>query len=159
MLPTSSLCGILPLHPFFQEATPSPDGVGHLFLTAYDYEHPTCFLKGLTMGHGRTTSLTLTLTPEERQTLLAWQRSTTIPAGRARRGRIILLLADGVPIAHIADTVGINRRFVYKWAKRFLHERIAGLTDLPGRGTWRQAARAMGTAAFQHNGQDTCSVS
>ena len=111
------------------------------------------------MARGRTTALTLHLTPEERLTLLAWQRSTTIPAGWARRGRIILLVADGVPISHIADTVGINRRFVYKWAKRFLHERIAGLTDLPGRGTWRQAARAMGTAAFQHNGQDTCSVS
>ena len=94
------------------------------------------------MGRGRTTSLTLTLTPEERQTLLAWQRSTTIPAGRARRGRIILLVADGVPISHIADTVGINRRFVYKWAKRFLHERVAGLTDLQDRGTRRHAARA-----------------
>ena len=92
------------------------------------------------MGRGRTTSLTLTLSPQERQTLLAWQRSTTIPAGRARRGRIILLVAEGMPISHIADTVGTNRRFIYKWAKRFLHERVAGLTDLPGRGTRKHAA-------------------
>src|SRR5215468_2941253 len=70
------------------------------------------------MARARKTSLTIHLTPEERQTLMAWQRSTTIPAGRAKRGRIILLLADGVPISHIADTVGISRRFVYKWAKR-----------------------------------------
>ena len=110
------------------------------------------------MGRGRTTSLTLTLTPEERQTLLAWQRSTTMSAGRARRGRIILLLAEGMPISHIADRVGINRRFVYKWVKRFLHERVAGLADRPGRGTRRHAARAKGTAAILHHGDDTSST-
>jgi hypothetical protein len=92
------------------------------------------------MARGRKTSLTLALTPEERHTLLAWQRSTTIPAGHARRGRIILLVADGVPISHIADTVSISRRFVYKWAERFLRERIAGLADLPGRGIRRHTA-------------------
>jgi transposase-like protein len=92
------------------------------------------------MARGRKTSLTLDLTPTERQTLLAWQRSTTIPVGRARRGRIILLVADGVPISHIADTVGIGRRFIYKWAKRFLHERVAGLADRQGRGIRRHAA-------------------
>ena len=92
------------------------------------------------MARGRKTSLTIALTPEERQMLLAWQRSTTIPAGRARRGRIILLLAEGVPISHIVDIVGLNRRFIYKWAKRFLHARVAGLADLPGRGIRRHAA-------------------
>ena len=104
------------------------------------------------MARGRKTSLTIDLTPEERQTLLAWQRSTTIHAGRARRGRIILLVAEGIPISRIADNVGINRRFVYKWAKRFLHERVAGLADLPGRGTGRHAARAQGTAVLLHHG-------
>ena len=92
------------------------------------------------MAHGRTTSLTLTLTPEEQQTLLAWQRSTTIPAGRAKRARIILLVAEGMPISHIAAKVGITRRFIYVWAKRFLHERVAGLTDRQGRGIRRRVA-------------------
>ena len=86
------------------------------------------------MARGRKTALTIRLTAEERHTLMAWQRSTTIPAGRARRGRIILLVADGVPISHIADTVGISRRFVYKWAKRFEKSRLDGLSDKPGRG-------------------------
>ncbi len=86
------------------------------------------------MARGRTTSLTIRLTPAERQTLLAWQRATTISAGRARRGRIILLVADRVPISHIADTVGISRRFVYKWVQRFLQAGLEGLADQPGRG-------------------------
>ena len=86
------------------------------------------------MARGRKTSLTINLTAEERHTLMSWQRSTTIPAGRARRGRIILQLADGVPTSHIADTVGISRRFVYKWAKRFLQYGVEGLADKPGRG-------------------------
>ena len=86
------------------------------------------------MARGRTTSLTIRLTPAQRQTLLAWQRATTISAGRARRGRIILLMADGVPITDVAATVGISRRFVYKWAQRFLEKGLEGLADKPGRG-------------------------
>ena len=89
------------------------------------------------MARGRKTSLTIRLTPAERQKLLAWQRSTTIPAGRARRGRVILLMADRVPISHIAAMVGINRRFVYKWVQRFLQAGLEGLADQPGRGYWR----------------------
>ena len=93
------------------------------------------------MARGRTTSLTIRLTPAERQTLHAWQRSTTISAGRARRGRIILLLADGVPLTDIAATVGISRRFVYEWAQRFLAQGLAGLADKPGRGHRRVSPR------------------
>jgi biotin operon repressor len=91
-------------------------------------------LRGLCMARGRHTTIMIRLTTKERQTLLAWQRSTSIPAGRARRGRVILLMADRVPISHIADTVGISRRFVYKWVQRFLQEGVAGLVDKPGRG-------------------------
>jgi transposase-like protein len=86
------------------------------------------------MARGRKTSLMIRLTPAERQTLLAWQRATTISAGRARRGRIILLVADRVPISDIATTVGISRRFVYKWVQRFAQEGLEGLADKPGRG-------------------------
>lgn len=86
------------------------------------------------MARGRKTALTIHLTAEERQTLLSWQRSTTIPAGRARRGRILLMCADGTPISHVALTVGISRRFVYKWVRRFLAHGCEGLADKPGRG-------------------------
>jgi transposase len=89
------------------------------------------------MARGRKTSLTIRLTPAERQTLRAWQRATTIAAGRARRGRIILLAADRMPISQIAVTVGISRRFVYKWVQRFLEKGLEGLADQPGRGAHR----------------------
>src|SRR6267143_6900103 len=93
------------------------------------------------MARGRKTSLSVPLTSSERRTLLAWQRSTTtISAGRARRGRIILLIADGMPISDVAVTVGISRRFVYKWVQRFMAEGVEGLADKPGRG-YRRVSR------------------
>ena len=86
------------------------------------------------MPRGWKTVLSITLTPDERETLLTWQRSTTIPAGSARRGQIMLLLGDGMPVVQIADTVGVTHRVVYKWARRFLQDGIEGLADKPGRG-------------------------
>ena len=83
------------------------------------------------MPRGRTTSLTIQLTPAERQTLLAWQRSTSIPAGLARRGRMILLLADGMTITDAAAVVGLSRRHSYKWIQRFVQQRVEGLQDKP----------------------------
>src|SRR5438876_5631569 len=84
------------------------------------------FPRGLCMARGRKTSFTIRLTPAQRQTLLAWQRATTISAGRARRARILLLLADGVTITDIAAAVGMSRRHTYKWIQRFVQEGLAG---------------------------------
>ncbi len=79
------------------------------------------------MARGRKTSFTIHLTPAQRRTLLRWQRSTIIPAGLARRGRIILLLADGMTITDIAATVGMSRQHVYKWVRRFVQQGLEGL--------------------------------
>jgi hypothetical protein len=84
------------------------------------------------MTRGRKTSFTIRLTPAQRQTLLALQRSTGVPAGVARRSRIILLLADRVTITAIAAKVGIGRRHVYKWIQRFVQEGVEGLTERAG---------------------------
>ena len=86
------------------------------------------------MARGRRTSLTISLTPAERRTLLAWQRTTTLSAGLARRARMILLLADGVTITDIAATVGLSRRHTYKWIQRFVQARLEGLAEQPRRG-------------------------
>ncbi len=91
------------------------------------------FLKKSRMPRGRKTSLTIRLTPAQRQTLLAWQRATTIPAGQARRARLLLLLADGMTITDAAATVGLSRRHTYKWIQRFVQEGLEGLQDKPRR--------------------------
>jgi len=85
------------------------------------------------MARGRKTSFTIQLTPAQRQTLLAWQHSTSIPAGLARRARIITLLADGVTITDIAAIVDMSRRHTYKWIQRFVQEGLEGLEDKPRR--------------------------
>jgi hypothetical protein len=79
------------------------------------------------MAQGRPTALVIRLTPAERLTLLTWQRGTTLSAGLARRARLILLRAEGMPITTIAATGGMGRRHVYKWLRRFQQEGLAGL--------------------------------
>jgi transposase-like protein len=81
------------------------------------------------MARGRKTSFTIRLTPAQHQTLLAWQRARNVPAGLARHGRIILLLADGMTITDTAAAVGMSRRHVYKWIHRFMQDGVEGLTD------------------------------
>src|SRR5262249_19384823 len=100
------------------------------------------------MARGRTTSLTIRLTPTERRTLLAWQRATTIAAGRGRRGRSMFLVADRMLVSDVATTAGSSRRFVYKWVQRFLEKGLEGLADKPGRGSHR--APRQSTLAEQH---------
>ena len=103
------------------------------------------------MPRGRKTALTLRLTLAERYALLRWQRSPTLSAGLVRRGRIILLVSEGKPISEIAQTVGISRRFIYKWVQRFLTQGLEGLVDKPGRGSrsgQRRSPLAMPPDAF-----------
>ena len=86
------------------------------------------------MARGRKSSLRLGLSPEEREPRARWQRSTPITAGRARRGKIILLLAMGHSPSDLAPSAGVQRAVVRKWAQRLLAQRLDGLADAPGRG-------------------------
>ena len=99
------------------------------------------------MARGRTSSLVITLSPTERETLERWQRSTTMVAGLARRGKMILRLADRHSQAQVAQLVGRQRGVVRKWAKRFLVQRLDGLADAPGRGA---------KGDFSPGGRDPC---
>jgi hypothetical protein len=141
---TSLLCRLLYLNDFVGVDTMDDDMVTSSFL---DADHHSSYqvilpiqaimfpcLRGIGMARGRRTSLIIRLNAQERRTLQAWQRSRTISAGRARRGQVILLMADQVPISHIAAMVGVSRRFVYKWVQRFLQAGLAGLDNKPGRG-------------------------
>jgi Homeodomain-like domain len=111
------------------------------------------------MARGRKSSLRIVLSSEERQVLERWQRSTTLAAGLVRRGRIILLLAAGASQSAVAQAVGVQRTVVRHWAKRFLAQRLAGLSDAPGRGAkggfsprGRDPRRALGLRAAGSGG-------
>jgi helix-turn-helix protein len=86
------------------------------------------------MARGRKSPYVIFLSPTERAELEHWQRSTTIQAGLARRAKIILLRADGLPLSEIACRLAIGRRIVRKWLRRFINKRLPGLVDKPGRG-------------------------
>lgn len=74
------------------------------------------------------------LTEEQRAELQSRRRSRTIKHADALRARIILLAADGVKSAEIAERVGVSRRNVYKWVWRFDEEGLDGLADKPRSG-------------------------
>ena len=52
-------------------------------------------------------------------------RLPTVPAGLAKRARIVLLAADGVSNAQIARTAGVSRPTVIGWRERYLAGGIA----------------------------------
>ena len=99
------------------------------------------------MAQGRKTALRITLDPDTQRELETWQRSTRVPTGLARRGRIILLLARGESVMDISRAVGIHRRHVYKWADRFLTGGARALADMPGRGRKSRSSAATAAAA------------
>jgi transposase len=67
------------------------------------------------------------LTPEDKNKLESWKRSTMTKAGIAKRSEIILLLASGKSAPEAAKILGVSKAMVYKWTKRFLNNRIEGL--------------------------------
>lgn len=80
---------------------------------------------------GRKMSFRVELSTEERAELERWQRTPTMPAGLVRRGRAILLLADGSPLKDVIERCGMTARIVRKWARRFIDDRLPGLADRP----------------------------
>jgi len=88
---------------------------------------------------GRKTTFEIILTDSERATLLHWQRATSINAGMAKRGRVILLLAAKHTFTDICAMAGMSRPHCYKWVKRFTDQGVEGLVD-------RQRGRRKATA-------------
>ena len=76
----------------------------------------------------------VTLSVEERGALEALTRRTTVAAGLARRARIVLLAADGMPLDRIARTVGADRTIVRTWIDRYRAGGFAALQDRPRSG-------------------------
>ena len=76
----------------------------------------------------------IVLSAEERGTLEAWARATSIERRRVERARIVLLAADGRASRAIARELGCRHHTVSKWRVRFAKERLAGLADAPRSG-------------------------
>jgi hypothetical protein len=64
------------------------------------------------------------LSPEERKILETWAASHTEPYRKVQRAHVVLLVAE----------VGLARRMVIQWRRRFVEERLAGLPDRPRSG-------------------------
>ncbi|MFL6146207.1 MAG: helix-turn-helix domain-containing protein, partial [Pseudonocardiaceae bacterium] len=57
------------------------------------------------------------IAPGDREVLESWTRSSAVRAGLAQRARIVLLAADGVPVAEIVQRVGVSKPTVIAWRK------------------------------------------
>src|ERR1700687_3786294 len=72
--------------------------------------------------------ITVSVTAQERVRLDAIVRDRNSPQKHVWRARIILLSADGMGTVAIMRAVGKDKRAVWRWQERFMHEGIAGLT-------------------------------
>ena len=69
--------------------------------------------------------------PRDREVLASWARSPSVPAGLARRARIVLLSADGLGTNEIMRRTGLSKPTVILWKKRYAAEGTGGLEDRP----------------------------
>lgn len=79
-------------------------------------------------------SSALVISDEDRATLESWTRSSTVPAGRVERARIVLAVAAGAGTSGAARMLEVSRPTVIKWRDRFVANGIAGLADDPRSG-------------------------
>ncbi len=77
----------------------------------------------------------LTVSPTDHALLDRWVRSGSSQLRLVRRSRIVLLLADGFSQSEVADALGVGRRTVARWERRFREGGPEVLRrDRPGRG-------------------------
>src|SRR5919108_307471 len=73
------------------------------------------------------TAAAVRLKPEERAELERRARSQRARADEARRARMMLMLADGMPYTAIEAALGCSSATVALWKQRFEHGGLAGL--------------------------------
>jgi transposase len=84
---------------------------------------------------GSTRSAPLVLTPDDRALLDRWARSRTLAARVVLRSRIVLAVADGLPLSAAAQTLTTTVRTVRLWVGRYRRLGPCSLlTDAAGRG-------------------------
>jgi transposase len=73
----------------------------------------------------------LNVSEEDRQVLVSRVQARTVSVRDLERARIVLLAAEGLPAAEIADRVGCSRPTVTLWRSRYEKGGLAGLGDAP----------------------------
>src|SRR5271154_6531549 len=76
----------------------------------------------------------LILREGDRDRLAELARLPSVPSGLAKRARIVLLAADGIPNAQIARPAGGSRPTVIGWGGGYVQGGIAALEDEPRSG-------------------------
>src|SRR5512135_502344 len=71
----------------------------------------------------------LILREGDRDRLAELARLPSVPSGLAKRARMVLLAADGVPNAEIARVAGVSRPTVIAWRDRYEAGGIPALED------------------------------
>src|SRR3954466_387487 len=76
----------------------------------------------------------LALSDQDRATLEAWTRASTVSAGQRERALIVLAIADGAGVSGVARSLRVSRPTGSKWRDRFVADGLGGLGDLPRSG-------------------------
>ena len=84
----------------------------------------------------------ISVTAAERQTLEQWARRPKTAQRLALRARIVLQCAEGLANVEVACRLGITGATVCKWRRRFLEDRLDGLSDEPRPGAPRSITDA-----------------
>jgi len=91
----------------------------------------------------RTCQAVIELSTEEREELIGWSNSRTLPAGDVFKAKLILALADGKSYSAVEAELGTSRPTIARWKARFENSRIAGLEGRHKGSRPRRATPAM----------------
>lgn len=79
----------------------------------------------------RRSPFSIVLTASEEQELHRRAAKYTLPYFQVLRAKMILLAAENLSNELIAARLDTRREVVSQWRKRFFHERLRGLEELP----------------------------
>lgn len=100
-------------------------------------------------------AISITVSDEERATLMKWARGRSIAARLVLRAKILLMAADGKMNKVIAATLGTDAQTVQRWRTRFAERGLVGLSkDAPRGGRPPQERERLASAIIRKTTQE-----